>query len=86
MIDASLYREIGGLRAMYVRGDFEDSDLCLRLSHWGRQNWYLPTAELYHLEAQSYPATLRRLASEYNQWLHTYLWDNHISAMNSEAP
>ena len=53
MIDRVLYEELGGLTRLYVQGDYEDSDLCLRLSQAGRENWYLPDAELYHLEGQS---------------------------------
>ena len=35
MIDRELYERIGGLRGMYVQGDFEDSDRCLRLAEAG---------------------------------------------------
>ena len=47
MISRALYIEQGGLRGMYVRGDYEDSDLCLRLLTSGYDNWYLPDVELY---------------------------------------
>ena len=49
-----------------MQGGYEDSDLCLQLIELGRQNWYMPGAELYHLEAQSYTPELRKLATEYN--------------------
>jgi GT2 family glycosyltransferase len=78
MIDRALYALVGGLRGMYVQGDYEDSDLCLRLIQAGYENWYLPTAELYHLEGQSYPGVLRQLTYRYNAWLHTRLWNEHI--------
>jgi GT2 family glycosyltransferase len=81
MIDSALYKEVGGLRGTYVQGDHEDSDLCLRLIEAGYENWYLPTAELYHLEGQSYPGALRQLTSQYNAWLHTQLWNEHIEAV-----
>jgi GT2 family glycosyltransferase len=74
MIDAELYRELGGLRGVYVRGDYEDSDLCLRLREQGRESWYLADVALYHLEGQSYPTPERAAASRYNQWLHSDLW------------
>jgi GT2 family glycosyltransferase len=70
LIDAELYRSLGGLRGIYVRGDYEDSDLCLRLREQGRESWYLADVELYHLEGQSYPTPERTAASRYNQWLH----------------
>jgi GT2 family glycosyltransferase len=81
LLDRALYQRLGGLRGIYVQGDYEDSDLCLRLIEAGYENWYLPTAELYHLEGQSYPGTLRQLTGQYNLWVHTSLWDEQIKAI-----
>jgi GT2 family glycosyltransferase len=78
LIDANLYRRIGGFQDCYLQGDHEDSDLCLRLIAAGYQNWYLPQVELYHLEGQSYPDALRGRNALYNRWLHTHLWDERI--------
>jgi GT2 family glycosyltransferase len=79
MIETALYREIGGLRGMFIQGDYEDSDLCLRLSRAGRRNWYFPHVELYHLEGQSYPSEERRVKGAYNQWLHSHTWSEEMS-------
>jgi GT2 family glycosyltransferase len=81
MIDNGLYERFGGLRGIYVQGDYEDSDLCLRLIEAGRENWYLPDAELYHLEGQSYGLEARQLNGRYNTWLHTRLWRERIEAI-----
>jgi O-antigen biosynthesis protein len=81
MIDRALYEELGGLSGMYVQGDYEDSDLCLQLLQKGRENWYLPHAELYHLEGQSYTPDARRPANRYNMWLHTHLWAEWIATL-----
>jgi GT2 family glycosyltransferase len=78
MIDRDLYEEAGGLPLHYVQGDYEDSELCMRISEIGRENWYLPAVELYHLEGQSYVPGLRRIPSEYNMWLHTSIWGDRI--------
>jgi O-antigen biosynthesis protein len=78
MLDRERYEEVGGLPLHYVQGDYEDSELCLRLALAGRQNWYLPSVELYHLEGQSYVPGLRRVPSEYNMWLHSSLWGERI--------
>lgn len=83
MIDTELYRSLGGLRGIYVRGDYEDSDLCLRLREQGRECWYLPEVELYHLEGQSYPTPERESASRYNQLLHSHLWRNSLVELES---
>ncbi len=78
MIDSDLYKRFGGLRGIYVQGDYEDSDLCLRLIETGYKNWYLPEVELYHLEGQSYALASRQLNAQYNVWLHTRLWNERI--------
>jgi GT2 family glycosyltransferase len=78
MIDRGAYEEVGGLPLHYVQGDYEDSELCLRLSEAGLENWYLPSVELYHLEGQSYLPGVRRIPSEYNMWLHTSIWGDRI--------
>jgi GT2 family glycosyltransferase len=81
MIARELFKELGGLAGSYVQGDYEDSDLCLRLIEAGRENWYCPDVELYHLEGQSYPSELRQATTHYNRWLHTHLWDKQIQAV-----
>jgi GT2 family glycosyltransferase len=78
LIDRGLYEEVEGLPLHYVQGDYEDSELCLRLARAGRTNWYLPSVELYHLEGQSYEATIRRQPSDYNMWLHSEIWGEWI--------
>lgn len=78
LIERKAYEEVGGLPLHYVQGDYEDSELCLRLAAAGRSNWYLPAVELYHLEGQSYLAGVRRIPSEYNMWLHTALLGERI--------
>ncbi len=81
MISRELYTAHGGLRGSYIQGDYEDSDLCLRLSDAGFETWYCPEVELYHLEGQSYAPPLRQLTGRYNRWLHTHLWDAQIRAL-----
>jgi O-antigen biosynthesis protein len=83
MIERALYEEVGGLRGVYVQGDYEDTDLCLRLREAGRETWYLPDVELYHLEGQSYALEARNATSRYNTWLHTHFWDEEIEQVMS---
>lgn len=86
MLERALYQDLGGLRGVYVQGDFEDSDLCLRLFERGLACWYLPDAELYHLEGQSYPSAARALNTRFNAWLHTRLWDTTIREVRARFP
>ncbi len=84
MVDRALYEEVGGLPLHYVQGDYEDSELCLRLAAAGRESWYLPAVELYHLEGQSYVPGVRRIPSEYNKWLHSRLHGEQIEAIMAD--
>lgn len=83
MISAGLFEKVGGFRGIYVQGDYEDSDLCLRLAELGYESWYYPEVELYHLEGQSYEPEERALASPYNAWLHTALWGSRLEAIST---
>lgn len=83
MVDKALYQQVGGLSGDYVRGDFEDSDLCLRLRKAGREVWYCAEVEMYHLEGQSYPSAIRELASRYNRWLHWRRWGDVMGSSPS---
>jgi GT2 family glycosyltransferase len=84
LIDRERYEEAGGLPIHYVQGDYEDSELCLRLAQAGYENWYLPAVELYHLEGQSYVAETRRVPSEYNMWLHSEIWGDRVEELMAE--
>lgn len=85
LISRELYRKLGGLRGAYVQGDYEDSDLCLRLWEAGHEVWYCPEVELYHLEGQSYPSATRELTGRFNAWLHTHLCGEQIDTMMKNA-
>jgi GT2 family glycosyltransferase len=84
MLARELYHQHEGFRSCYVQGDYEDSDLCLRLRAAGRHNWYLAPVEMYHLEGQSYETDLRRSLSPYNAWLHSRLWGETLAATMRE--
>jgi len=81
MVDRALFDKVGGFSGAFVRGDFEDSDFCLRLAQDGLQNWYCADIALYHLEGQSYEAPLRVQASRYNAWLQTHTWGDRIGEL-----
>jgi GT2 family glycosyltransferase len=84
MVARDLFEELGGLRGTYVQGDYEDTDLCLRLREEGRETWYCPDVELYHLEGQSYALETRQAMGRFNTWLHSRLWDAEIEAVMAE--
>lgn len=83
----ALFTEIGGFDDGYVIGDYEDSDLCLKLRRAGFAIVYAPSVALYHLERQSIARSVdyvRGVASQHNAWLQTKRWDAQIAALMSE--
>jgi len=85
LIEAATYRRVGGLSEDYIIGDFEDSDLCLKLVRAGRRNWVVPSVTLYHLERQSQDfadePNWRTNVSLLNCWTHHRRWDETISRL-----
>ncbi len=86
MVDRNLFERVGGLPDAYMQDDYEGADLCLRLQEEGRDNWYLPEVELYHLEAQSYGGTERGIAASYDRWLYTRRWGKLVEVVGNDAP
>jgi GT2 family glycosyltransferase len=86
MIEKELFLDVGGLPEIYILGDYEDADLCIRLIEAGRENWYLPDVELYHLEGQSYDESDRSLTNTTNRWLLNQRWGKRIEAIMARYP
>lgn len=55
LLERREFLDLGGFRTDFIRGDFEDSDLCLRLQRRGRRCLLVPGARLWHGERQSMP-------------------------------
>ena len=85
LIPADLYRKVGGFDEDFIRGDFEDSDLCLKVARTGRHIYYLPGIELFHLERQSQELddqnAMRAKITLYNCWQQTNRWDETIERL-----
>jgi GT2 family glycosyltransferase len=83
LLDRSLFQAVGGLCEDYIVGDFEDSDLCLKLLVAGYRNWLVPDVVLCHLERQSQDRNetprLRTNLSLINCWIHNERWNAEIS-------
>jgi GT2 family glycosyltransferase len=72
---------LGGFDETYVIGDFEDSDLCMRLHARGLGCAVDPQVKLYHLERQSQgkPGIGWRMnLTAYNAWQHHRRWAKTI--------
>jgi GT2 family glycosyltransferase len=85
-IRRSLFERIGGVSEHYIIGDYEDSDLCLRVRAEGHSIVYVPEAELYHFERRSislHAGYTRTHASLYNRLLHHERWNATIEALQA---
>ncbi len=83
------FEAVGGLSTDYIIGDYEDSDLCLRLRVAGHEIAYEPSAELFHFERQSirdHAGYARTLASTMNRRLHHSRWHATIEALMRRFP
>ena len=81
MLRADDFAAAGGVDEDYVIGDYEDSDLCLKLRRAGLAIAYVPAATLYHFERRSirlHGGYSRTLASTYNRRVHHERWDAAI--------
>jgi GT2 family glycosyltransferase len=82
------FRDVGGFTEDYVIGDYEDSDICLKIRATGQAISYEPGVALYHLERRSMRRNgdyMRGIASRYNSWLHSQRWDGVIGPLMQEA-
>lgn len=79
---------IGGWDTGYVIGDFEDSDLCLKMRSRGRQIVYVPDVQLTHLERQSMSRLgepgYRMRVTLWNGYRHQNRWRPLIEALAGE--
>jgi O-antigen biosynthesis protein len=88
LIRKSTYQAIGGLDEGYLIGDFEDSDLCLKVRKLGQEIVCLRDLNLTHLERQSFSGIgadgFRERVSRYNAWRHQRRWAKDIDKLVSE--
>ena len=59
------FDQVGGWDTGYLIGDFEDSDLCLKLRAIGLETGYLPDVSLVHLERQSLSLSVEKEFRQY---------------------
>jgi GT2 family glycosyltransferase len=77
LIRRDAWEAVGGLSEDYIVGDFEDTDLCLKLRAAGWLLGYEPRVSLGHYERQSigeHQLHRTSCAAQYNRWLHQNRW------------
>jgi GT2 family glycosyltransferase len=88
LVRRGLFEAVGGFTEDYIIGDYEDSDLCLKIRRAGKKIRYQAEVELYHFERRSirlHPGYTRTVAAAYNRWLHAGRWGDAMAAL-MEAP
>lgn len=88
LVRRSLIERLGGFSEDYIIGDYEDSDLCLRLRQAGFEIGYVPAAELYHLERQSiaqHSGYTKGAACAYNRRVHAERWSALMAELTGET-
>jgi GT2 family glycosyltransferase len=79
----SLALDLGGFDEAFIIGDFEDSDLCLKVRSRGLSCAVADEFELYHLERKSQAApsqSWRMNLTLYNAWVHQRRWGPSTNA------
>jgi GT2 family glycosyltransferase len=80
-MERRIANELGGFDESFAIGDFEDSDLCLRLARRGLNTAVDLDVTLYHLERQSQVSSEQRWRQNltlYNAWLHEGRWGEEL--------
>jgi len=75
------FAKVRGFTEDYIIGDYEDSDLCLKLRQAGGDIVYCPDAVLFHFERKSinrHAGYQRSVAGLYNRWLAGQRWNDEM--------
>jgi GT2 family glycosyltransferase len=79
------FEAVEGFDEGYLAGDFEDSDLCLKLTREGRKIVVVADTNIVHLERQSFEGigsdAIRTNIVLFNAWRHTQRWRKELEGM-----
>jgi len=82
MMKKSLFKDINGFDCQYFKGDFEDSDLCLKIINSSKKLGIIRQPGLFHLERQSISSIdslLRERITMTNSSTYTERWREVLS-------
>lgn len=84
------FEAVNGWDTSYLVGDFEDSDLCLKLRRHGLEVLYHPDVHLIHLERQSFKLLggdeFRQRLTIYNAARHQSRWSDVLNSSPGGSP
>jgi GT2 family glycosyltransferase len=78
LVERELFEDLGGFSADYVKGGYEDAELCMRIQERGLETWYVPEVELCHLEGRSYVPSAVDMSNRFNAWLFDQRWSARV--------
>ncbi|HEV7414528.1 MAG TPA: glycosyltransferase family 2 protein, partial [Tianweitania sediminis] len=85
LMAAEVFAEVGGFDEQFLIGDFEDSDLCLKVRRSGREIVCVEDISLVHLERQSFSGLgsggFRQRVVFYNLHRHQTAWGPTIDGL-----
>jgi len=83
LIERELFEQLGGLSVDYVKGGYEDAELCMRIQEQGLETWYVPEVELFHLEGRSYVPAATDMSNRFNAWLFHRRWGERVEQLEA---
>ncbi|MCW3473877.1 glycosyltransferase family 2 protein [Limobrevibacterium gyesilva] len=87
VLERRVVRELGGFDESFAIGDFEDSDLCMKLAEIGLECAVDLDVTMFHLERQSQAGSEQRWRMNltlYNAWTHDGRWGAQIRARQAQ--
>jgi GT2 family glycosyltransferase len=87
LMERRLARQLGGFDESFVIGDFEDSDLCMKIAERDLACAVDLDVSLYHLERQSQAGSEQRWRMNltlYNAWVHEGRWGARLRERATE--
>jgi len=80
------FMQVGKFSTDFIIGDFEDSDLCLKMANQGYAHYYFADSKLYHFERQSMHSMEETNAARYelNSSLQYAKWGSAITTLMAQ--
>ena len=82
LIRRETFHAVGGFDSIYLRGDFEDSDLCLKLMNQGLRLGIVRTNTMFHLERQTIvnqEGGVRQKITLVNSYIYSRRWQKLLT-------
>lgn len=83
LMSRSVFDDVGGFDSRYFMGDFEDSDICLKIRESGKQLGIVRGDDIYHLERQSInqiDGLVRQRITMTNSYVYSAKWKRVLEA------